>query len=222
MKLLEVYKLLEDNKPTYQGPALEKGATSISGKGKPAPGMEYLISHGIFKKGMKVLDYGAGKYARNSKFLQQHGIDSVAVDPFNHNEKSGVLPDEAVAGKHFDVAFTSYVLNVVPEKIEDEILSKLDKLADSQCHITRGVDLVEFLAASQDRKGFTYKWIQENVKGLNAEVKRFLQGQASKEDLIKLAEFGFATPRGFQRLPGLERKGYSLVRMGANRIYTIR
>ena len=219
MKLADVYRLIEAQGPTYQGPPLEKGGTSISAQGKPAPGIDLLVGKGILKPGIKILDYGAGKYARNAKYLIQKGMDVVAVDKFNHNEQNGVLPDEAIDSQHFDVAFTSYVLNVIPESVEDEILQKLDSIADVQCHITRGNDLLEFLAQSQERKGYTYKWIIENVSGLDDETKRFSEGIAEKEDLMKLAHFGFATPRGFQRLPDLEEKGYNLTALGANRLF---
>jgi hypothetical protein len=220
MRLVEVYRLIESaTRPTYDGPPLESGKTSLSLE-KPAPYMDRFISMGILKPGMKVLDYGAGKTARNANYLRSKGFDVIAVDPFNHNEKLKILKDVG-KGDHFDAAFTSFVLNVVPEYIEDEILKKLESLADIQCHGTRGKDLLTFLENTQSCEGFTFKWMMKNIpgKGLDEELKRFSDGSFTKEDLIKLANFGFGTTSGFQRLVWLEEKGYKLIPVGDNRVY---
>jgi hypothetical protein len=111
-------------KPTYKGPPFESGGTSIFAGGKPAPAISYLMNAGLLTPDMIVLDFGAGKYARNTKFLKRHGIHTVAVDPFNANGKHNVLDPKDIDLKKFDAVFTSYVLNVVPEYIEDEILKK--------------------------------------------------------------------------------------------------
>jgi hypothetical protein len=218
--LRQVYESLSEGKyPTYQGPPLEKGGTSISAGAVPE--LKYLVSSGFLKKGQKILDFGAGKYGRNTLHLKSLGFDVTAVDKFNYNEKFGVRPEESIKGLHFDVAFTTYVLNVVPESIEDEVIETLESVAGTQAHITRGGDLIAYLKGAAQRKGYTYKWISENIPGhgIDEEVSRYLKGKFKSDDLLALARFGFATVRGFQRLPSLEDKGFSLEKSGTSRVY---
>ena len=204
---------------TYKGPALEKGGTSIFCK-SPAPGVDFLINEGVFFKNAKILDYGAGKCARNTNYLISKGFDTVAVDKFNFNDKFNVLQDKDIDGQHFDIAFTSYVLNVVTYNDECKILKKLDSISDIQCHITRNSDLVKILDKAQKNKGFTYEWILNNGvgAGFGSEFNEFKNGRATKEFLTTLARFGFATVKGFQRLPMLD-KGYETIIHGSYKIY---
>jgi len=51
----------ESEGPKYEGPALEKGGTSIAGKAAPA--VREMLGTQV-KAGMKVLDYGAGSFGR--------------------------------------------------------------------------------------------------------------------------------------------------------------
>ena len=77
---MNLRELLEDK--YYTGKPLESGGTSITGGAAPA--LKALVGK-VFKRGMKVLDYGAGKYARNADYLRGEGIDTFAFDPFNGN-----------------------------------------------------------------------------------------------------------------------------------------
>jgi len=202
---------------TYAGPPLENGKTSIFGN--HSPGIDYFINNGIFTKESKILDYGAGKYGRNTKYLKTKGFNATPVDKFNYNNQFCVLPETFINRKYFDVSFTSYVLNVVPEYIEDEILNKMESLSGKQYHITRGNDLIKSLDVSQHTKNFTYRWILKNVSDLDYEMSMFKKGKASRKCLLKLARFGFATTRGFQRLVTLEDKGFKLISFNNYKIY---
>jgi hypothetical protein len=205
-------------KPTYFGPALECGKTSIV-SAAPTPALKWLVQLGVLVPNMTVLDYGAGKTARNTKYLRRLGFDVTAVDPFHHSKRLGILDPGQIQGYRFDVALTSYVLNVVPEYIEDDILNKLDTLTDQQIHITRGTDLVQLLRGLKPNS-YTYKWIKQNAIGCG--IDRAVQSLTTTKyatALETLAHFGFATTRGFQRLPSLERKGFSLIAFNSNRVY---
>lgn len=68
---MNLRELLEDK--YYTGKPLESGGTSITGGAAPA--LKALVGK-VFKRGMKVLDYGAGKYARNADYLRGEGIDT--------------------------------------------------------------------------------------------------------------------------------------------------
>ncbi|MFA5024246.1 MAG: hypothetical protein WC523_04780 [Patescibacteria group bacterium] len=201
---------------TYCGPSLEFGKTSMFCN-KPTPGINRLIKQGLLAKGLKILDYGAGKYARNTKYLVGQGFNSIAVDKFNYNEQYNVLKNKDIRDLYFDVSFTSYVLNVVSEYTESRILNKLSNISKTQCHIVRN-DLVSNLDCVQKNKGPVYNWIIKNVT-MKKEAKLFSAGQADNDCLIKLARFGFATPKGFQRLVFLENKGFDLIYSGAYKIY---
>jgi hypothetical protein len=198
---------------TYLGQPLEFGGTSIASK-KPVPALVWLVNQGMFKTDMRILDYGAGKYGRNAEYLRQLGFSVVAVDKFNYNQAANVLPESAIKGRLFDVALTSYVLNVVPEHIENDILRKLSQITKSQIHITRGSDLISILRRVK-QNGYTYKWLLQQ-----SDLATYLKAKPTKADLEALAYFGFATTKGFQRLVALEDKGYNLTLHGSNRIYT--
>ena len=114
---------LFEAKRKYTGEPLEAGGTSIAGNA--APPIRALFEAGHLSG--KVMDFGAGKYARNANYLREKGVKVYAYDPFNGdpngdgwNTTTTKLPP---AGK-FDAVFTSYVLNVVPEHIEDQIIQR--------------------------------------------------------------------------------------------------
>ena len=174
----------------YDGPPLEGGGTSIP-KGM-SPGIKHLVDSGIIKKGQKICDYGAGKYGANANPLRELGIKVYAYDPFNGSDADGwkgtttKLPKEK-----FDICFTSYVLNVVPEREERSIIAKCKKLAPVNYHVVRNFDIY-------------------------SDVKKALLSEPSlkdisKEDIIKFCIFGTQTSKGFQRIPMLERKGGEIV-----------
>ena len=176
----------------YKGKALEEGGTSIP-KGM-SPGIKALVESGIIKKGQKVCDYGAGKFGANANPLRDLGIKVYAYDPFNGTDANGwkgitnKLPPKE---EKFDICFTSYVLNVVPEHIERSIIAKSNRIAKKCYHVVRNLDIY-------------------------TDVKKALLSDPSlkdlsKEDIIHFCVFGTQTAKGFQRIPMLERKGWKQI-----------
>lgn len=174
----------------YEGPPLEGGDTSIA-KGM-SPGIRHLVNEGIIKKGMTVCDYGAGKYGANANPLRELGVKVYAYDPFNGTGADGwkgvstKLPKEK-----FDLCFTSYVLNVVPESLERSIIAKCKRLAPECYHAVRNFDIYATIKKSL--------LSDPSLKDL------------SKEEIIKFCIFGTQTSKGFQRIPMLERKGWKVI-----------
>ena len=212
-KLTKVFKQIKE--VTYQGEPLEKGGTSIAGKA-----VKYITTD--FPKMLNeddvILDYGAGKYARNADFLRENGYKVFAYDPFNGSDVDGweignvssTLPD----GVTFDFGFSSYVLNVVPESVEDSIISELDKLCNKQVHLTRNRDIIDLIKKSAVKDGNVVNefYINQFAPKYEGAMEDLEDGQLEKETILAFAKFGTATSRGFQRIPFLEEKGFELVK----------
>ena len=200
----------------YSGKPLEKGGTSIAGDAAPA--IRALYGKAI-KDGDTVLDYGAGKYARNADFFRKKGIKAFAFDPFNSNatEKEGwdegkvadAVSLKTNGGKKFSVAFTCFVLNVVPKNVEAEIIAKSEKLGKKTVHITRNMDVFDMVKSAMLKKDkYVYPfYVKEYNKGKDVDPKKL-----TDEDIMEFCKFGVQTSRGFQRIPDLESYGYKLVR----------
>lgn len=194
----------------YDGLPLEAGETSIPGV--EAKAIRELVKDyfGTPDPNVKILDYGAGEYERNSKFLRALGFTVYAYDPYNglsgvdgYIGTSNQLPDK---NDRFDIAFSSFVLNVVPMYIErDEIIPNMEYYADQVFHITRNFDIwASYIEKNLNRKTpmvMKYYW---EANGANAPVT--LQGA------YELCHYGTATPKGFQRIPETERFGYAKVK----------
>lgn len=205
-------QFLEDSKRTYTGDPLETGGTSIAGGAAPA--IKGLFKAGHIKPGDKVLDYGAGKYARNANFLRENGCDVYAYDPFNGTDADGW---EGVSSKipneKFDVVFTSFVLNVVPEHIEKDITSTCTSLTSGhEFHITRNMDIFSTVKRALLKKDkivgpfFLNNFADENEKQM------YEEGTLTDEIILDFCHHGVQTSRGFQRIPTLEDNGYKLIR----------
>lgn len=197
----------------YTGKPLESGGTSIGLA--TAPGVRYLVDGGLIKKGQTICDYGAGKSGRNANFLRKLGFKVYAYDPFNGQ---GVDGWEGVSNKKptekFDVCFTSYVLNVVPEPIETQIIAKCKRLGKSVFHITRNMDIYDTIKKNLEQKN---KVVTDFfVKEFEGDSKNY-----TNEDVLALCYFGVQTSKGFQRIPELEKKGFKLlVKTHGYKIYT--
>ena len=199
----------------YTGKPLEKGGTSIAGDAAPA--IRALYGKAI-KQGDVVLDYGAGKYARNADFFRSKGLKTYAYDPFNSNcsgEKGweeGKVSDQVSIktndGK-FDVAFTCFVLNVVPKNVEDQIIKKVQRLGKKVIHVTRNMDVFDMVKSALLKKDkYVYPfYVKEYNKGKDVDPKTL-----SDEEIMEFCKFGVQTSRGFQRIPDLESHGYKLIR----------
>ena len=194
------------------GQPLEKGGTSI--QGKAAPGIQWLAKQGAFDGAKKILDYGAGKYARNANFLREQGYKVYAYDPFNGDPNANGW--EGVSTKlprgKFDVAFSSFVLNVVPEYIEKDIIQGAARAARKAYHVTRNMDVFD-LAKKSLLKGnpvVTEFFMKEFATP--EEQKALRTGQLDDQTIKDFAEFGFQTSHGFQRIPTSEDLGLNLIR----------
>ena len=201
-------------KPTYQGTALETGGTSMNFRGAIAPALRWLYEQGYIEPGMKVLDFGAGKYDRNAIVLRKLGVDVWSYDPFHgsmYNDGwSGVSP-VIEEDAYFDLVFTSFVLNVVPDNVENAILKTCERFSPIQYHIVRA-DLYKYVQNALQRveKTITDFWSHEYGKAF----------KFSEDAVRDFCYFGTKTSRGFQRIPQLEEKDFEVIRHTKNG-YTI-
>ena len=201
----------------YTGPSLEQGGTSIQGQG-PAPFVRLMAED--LEPGTRILDYGAGKYARNADFLRELGFTVYAYDPFNGRGKDGyrkgavskLLPLRT----DFDLGLTSYVLNVVPEKVEDDILAQVKRLSSRQIHITRTHDIFVSVRKALRRCDPTVCdfFEQEYLPGRRLGA-AFHEGRLTDSQIMAFCLFGVQTTRGFQRIPQLEEKGFAVAGGGS-------
>lgn len=185
---------------TYKGAPLEEGGTSITSG--VAPAVRHLFLQNDITDGMKVLDYGAGKTGRNAKWLRDRGVKVYCYDPYHGSDTDGwegvsnIVPDDK-----FDVALSCFVLNVVPENIEDDILNKMGSLGKRNIHITRNKDIFTSFKKALERKDPTVTQFFD---------KEFGGGELSDTNIMDFALHGSKTSKGFQRIPKLENKGYNL------------
>ena len=190
---------------------------------KISPAVKILIQKGLLRPEMKILDFGAG-HGRHVLGLKNEGFQNVlGVDKFNQGKHVQDL--EAAKGKSFDVVFSSFVLNVVPDSdhdftdidTEDDIIDFLKPVCSRQIHIVRNLDILEPLQRIQkvlkEKKvsNHTTNYIQKNFDKEISE--RFMQGKASSDDLFFIASRGYITKVtkegiNFQRIPFLEEKGF--------------
>jgi hypothetical protein len=195
----------------YDGPPLEEGGTSITGKAAP-----FIRRLGkIVTPGMKILDYGAGRVARNADHLRTLGAKVYAYDPFHSTGGDGWEPGSVTQrlphGK-FDLVFTCYVLNVVPKHIEDNILKNCRRFAKgTEYHVTRNKDILVMVRRALGRDdarvgGFVREWFVTRCRTDLADVPF---ADWTDDDYMDLCHYGVATSAGFQRIPILENQGYT-------------
>jgi len=202
----------------YKGKSIENGSTSIKGRGA-SPAVRWLVKKGLIRKGMRVLDYGAGKFARNADYLRKLGCKVYAYDPHNYNTTSsgfklGAVTKRKPRGK-FDVAFTSFVLNVVPAKVEREIMREVESYADCVFHVHRNQDILQM--ATNALFGFkSNKWIVDWFQKKYWRAPVLPEGIELFYEVDDFCHYGFQTGKGkFQRLPKdttMHRRGYRVVR----------
>lgn len=196
----------------YTGPALEQGGTSIRGKG-PAPYVRRLARE--LEPGTRILDFGAGKFARNADYLRKLGHTVYAYDPFNGHGRAGygtgrvskLLPRR----RDFDLVLTCYVLNVVPEPVEDEILAACAELGRAQLHVTRGLDIFDSVKGALERGDDTVcGFFREHYMPGRRVGAAFREGRLTDAQILDFCRFGVQTTRGFQRIPELAAKGFAV------------
>ena len=184
----------------YQGEPLEKGGTSI--KAGASPAVKWLVKKGHIRAGDQVLDYGAGKYARNARWLIEKGCRVVAYDPYNYTECAcgvSVLPELPEKAK-FDVGLSVYVLNVVPEYIEKRIVADMQRRCKINFHIVRGYEMVESIASAvYNKREPVYSFFTDEY-GDRISVGRLDRSGWDFERIEEFCKFGVKTRRGFQRI----------------------
>lgn len=200
----------------YQGKPLEKGGTSIAGKA--APPVRELFKKGLIKSGEVVLDYGAGKYGRNASFLRDQGCRVYAYDPFHSEGADGW---EGVSSKKptmnfFQKSFSAYVLNVVPEYLETQVIQEVNRYTlagGKEFHVTRNKDVFDsakkaLMTHNKVVGDFFIKQFAEN----DEDIANYENKTLSDERIEEFCCFGYQSSRGFQRIPFLENKGFKAIR----------
>jgi len=186
----------------YTGKPLERGGTSIQGKASPA--VRWLFGKGYIKPTDKVLDYGAGKYGRNGLYLREQGCDVFCYDPFNGSGKDGWNGVAATLPKErFDIAFTSFVLNVVPFKVERDIVREVSSVSKKSFHITRNIDIFDSVKKALIRKDKLVGAFFKNNFATDFEKDFYENGTLDDEIIMEFCLYGVQTSRGFQRIPCL-------------------
>jgi len=214
-------------KTAYKGAPVEKGATSISGGASPP--IRWLVKKGLIKKGMRVLDWGAGKSARNADYLRSLGCKVYAYDPYNSTggngwQRGSVSARPPKSGEKFDVALSCYVLNVVRIADERAIIRRLKHRADKVIHITRSEKELADMATSALLGETDNPWIHDWYcqKFLNNSW-CFGPDKAVLASIHAFCEYGFQTGKDkFQRLTtksAMKHRGYAPVK--ETKSYTI-
>ena len=171
----------------------------------PAPAIVDLYNTG--KINGRVLDYGAG-HGRNSNFLRDKGLKVYAYDPFNGTSVDGYVGvSNELPKDNFDVAFTSFVLNVLDETDEDAVISKLNNYASRVYHIIRNKDILDMIKNAL-KKGNVK--VVNSFKNFGGDINNY-----TDEDIAKFASAGTDTIKGFQRIPDLAAKGFNLIKSTA-------
>ena len=193
----------------YAGDPLEAGGTSIAGGAAPA--IKALYGR-VIKHDAVVLDYGAGKFARNADWLREQGTKVYAYDPFNGTSadgwEHGNVSSRKPKGK-FDLVFTSYVLNVVPKHVEESIIETTLRYAKHAIHIVRNRDVIAMVReALNKRDRYVYPFfVNEYNNGKVIEPDKI-----TEKMILSFCKFGVQTSRGFQRLTDLHDYGFREVR----------
>ena len=218
MKMNDLYEA-PGKRRRYNGPPLEAGGTSMIFTGMGA-GLSFLEKK-HFQGANTILDYGAGKYARISYVLRDMGYRVYAYDPFNGDAGSDGWTEGAstkLPRNKFDVGFSSFVLNVVPEYTEKEIIAAVSKASRQQFHVTRNMDIYNSVKSGLARQEKTITPFFLNEFATRKEKLALEQGQLSfdgiDETIMQFCEFGTATVRGFQRIPTAEDYSMNLLKGG--------
>lgn len=207
---MKIYELFEQRR--YAGDPLEAGGTSIAGGAAPA--LKQLATQPDFKNAETILDYGAGRFARNANYLREQGYRVYAYDPFNGapDGDGWNVTSQKKPAEQFDVGFTSFVLNVVPEHIEKSIIEDLKQLAKTSYHITRNKDIFDMVKKALSRREPTVTNFFLNNFADEEERQAFEEGRLTDKIIQDFCEHGVQTSRGFQRIPTSEDSGLTLIK----------
>lgn len=162
--------------------------------------------------GGRILDYGAGRYARNAVGLREAGFEVYAFDPFKGGGDGWTgVTSKLPSGEKFDMVFTAFVLNVVKVNVEKGIISECRRFG-SDVHWTRGADIFKMVKRAMARgRGSVYDfYISEFAPKYPGAMEELESGEISDLTLMCFCEHGVITSKGFQRIPdpnGYSRKG---------------
>jgi hypothetical protein len=206
-KLPSTFKFESVSNCYYDGPPLETGSTSTNFP--VAPAIKWLEKKGLVDTSDTVLDYGAGKYARNANHLRSVGIKTYAFDPYNgYSEDGWTEVSTALPNMKFDVGFSAFVLNVVPKHIEEKIVNDVNSRCSTAFHIVRNMDVfnsVKNALLKNDR--VVMKFFKEQyVAKCN-----ITSEEITDAVILDFCKFGVQTSKGFQRICYLEDYGYRLL-----------
>lgn len=198
----------------YKGPLLEEGGTSIN-RGA-APGVTWLYDQGLLDHYETILDYGSGKYDRNARYLRSKGFQVYSYDPYHGGTKydgwitgaSNVVPRQK-----FDIGITNYVLCVVPEYEEREIVKKMQGICDQSYHIVRDDTFLMVKTALETGSEPITEFFLEEFGGT-------LSKAQDVNTITAFCEYGTKTKRGFQRLCTCDDFGLEVVYQARN-VYKI-
>jgi len=199
--MIKLRDILMNEGDVYTGDTMSKN-TSIDGKQVAA----IVALQQTGKIYGRVIDYGCGKVDRNGRYLRSKGLTVYSYDPYwgtavdGYENISNILSNE-----YFDVGYTSYVLNVVNELEQSEILAYMDSHCDDQYHVVRNMDVYKMMVDALNRG-------DELVSNFYFDVFKGKEEDIGKEEvMMAFAKFGTNTVKGFQRIPYLEEKGYTLL-----------
>ena len=185
----------------YRGETNSKNTSIVSGVALPIKN--------LFLKGKiygKVIDYGCGQVDRNGKYLRENGLKVYSYDLNWGTEVDGYSGISNIRIEdHFDVGYTSYVLNVVGETDQEDILKYMDVHCDHQYNVVRNMDVYPMLVKALERRDKTVMDFYLNKFGGKPE------DIGNKEVMMAFAKFGTKTSKGFQRIVYLEGMGYRLI-----------
>ncbi len=208
----------------YTGNPPETGGTSQNLPVSPA--LVDLVNKGAFQGAKKIVDFGAGEWGRNANWLREQGYKVWAFDPYNGQPGADgwtAVSTKLPRGK-FDIGFTFFVLNVVPEHVEREIIADLAKITPVRYHITRNMDIFTLAKNSLGRGvPLVVDWF--NKEFATPKERKMLQaGTLDDQTIMEFCEFGFITKvrkgTGFQRIPTSEDLGLNLIRKtGGFKVY---
>lgn len=199
----------------FQGKAIERGGTARGFGSSPAPALKKLFDGGAFQGAKTVIDFGAGVGGRNSNFLREAGLKVYSFDPYNGTAGADgwqEVTTEPPKGK-FDIGFTSFVLNVVPEKVEKKIIKDLQRLAKESYHITRNLDIFVMVKNALARRDpqVTNFFLEHFAD--EEEIAEYEAGTLSDDVIMEFCQHGLETRSGFQRIPVPEEtSGLTLLR----------
>lgn len=218
------YAEYSDDEKANESQEYTSAGTSI--KGKLSPSIKYLVDKGYLNPGMKVLDYGAGKYARNSIPLREMGIDVFSYDPFNGfdgvNGWSEGVSKTLPKDEKFDAGFTAYVLNVVPEDVEAHIVKELKSFVDGKTyHATRNKDIIKMVNDTLNGPKNNKYILDSFIKFANeSQLEELQRGGVSNDTIYAFTSSGFTSGIDkYQRVPDndiMSSLGFSLIRNVGN------